>query len=77
MIDNVIRRLKTRQDARLYERTFLRARRTGETCEAASTRLYMEGRDEEALAYELLEHKFPGLYSGSKVQAIDPPLLAV
>lgn len=74
---NIILRLKNRKDARLYERTYLHARKKDETCEQASIRLYCEGRDETALAYELLEEKFPGLYSGDKVQAIDPPQLVV
>ncbi|MCK5558115.1 MAG: hypothetical protein KAJ01_07045 [Candidatus Hydrogenedentes bacterium] len=77
MFDNVIRRLKSRKDARLYERTFLRARKKGETCAAASTRLYCQGDDEKALAYEMLEEKFPELYTPGTIQPIDPPQMAV
>ena len=68
MISQVINRLKTRKDARLYERTFLHARKQGESLQQVANRLYCEGRDETALAYELLDSKFPNLYANNHQQ---------
>ena len=61
----IIKRIKNKRDARLFERAFLSARKTTESCSQAATRLYCEGKDDEALAYELLDEKFPGLYAES------------
>lgn len=69
MFGQVIRRLKNAKDARLFERSFLRARKTSETCSETATRLYCEGNDDMALAYELLDEKFPELYSSQKTKA--------
>jgi len=61
-ITTIIKKLKNRKDALLYEKTFLGARKSGESCEQAANRLYCDGRDEIAQAYEELEQKFPGLF---------------
>lgn len=62
MIRDVILKIKTRRDALLYERTFLAKREKGETAQEAAVRLKGEKLYNLAEAYELIDHKFPGLF---------------
>ena len=63
MLQDVIKNLKTTVEALDYEAQFLAARQPGETAQNTANRLYCMGRDDTARAYELLDDKFPNLFT--------------
>lgn len=60
----ILKKIKTRRDAILFEKTFLGERLPGESASDTARRLHDTGEDDKATAYQVLVDRFPGLWEG-------------